>query len=635
MRIEVTRAGPAFEGAPFGDTGPYEMLAGRLWGEVDPAHPLNAVIADLGLAPVNAAGRVEYDCDFHLLKPAGMHRGNRRILYDVLNRGGKVALHTLNDAPRDAEGTMRMACNDPATLADAGNGFLMRQGYTLLWTGWQGRGAIGEGAMAARLPVAQGVTGISREEYVFDHPRSPVTAALSYPAAAMEQAACTLTVRQYPGDPRTAIPAGGWRFVSDTQIEIDRPAGFDAGAIYEFAYPAREATVMGLGFAAVRDAVSFLRHEGPGNPLTGIEHVLAYGMSQAGRFLRDFLHLGFNQDLEGRRVFDGVMACMAGSRRAFVNHRFAQPGRFARQHEDRLFPHDQFPFAYAVTTDPVSGRTDGILARCEETGTSPRVIQTESSADFFQGRASLLATDGLGNDIPVPENVRLYHFAGIQHGGGGDPTLDYARLFPCAAYPPNLADCSGPHRALLTALDRWVSGDALPPPGAFPAAGGGTLVPAAPERYGFPAIPGVTYSGAVNALAEMDYSADPPRAIPGRNYAVLVPAIDADGNERTGVRVPEIAVPVGTHTGWNPRRPGYAGGALSPIGAFLPFAATREERIASGDPRPSLAERYPEDADRERKLVEAAEDLCRRGLLLTEDAAGIAAGVRRRPSRGT
>jgi len=314
-----------------------------------------------------------------------------------------------------------------------------------------------------------------------------------------------------------------------------------------------------------------------------------------------------------------VLACMAGSRKAFVNHAFAQPGRFSRQHEDRLFPHDQFPFSYATTTDPVSSRTDGILARCGASNTCPKIMQTETSSDFFHGRASLLVTDGAGEEIPVPDCVRLYHIAGVQHGGGGDPTVDYARFFPAAAYAPNPADCSELHRALLVALDRWVSDGVPPPPSRFPHPDDGTLTPAMPERYGFPAIPGVSYPGLVNELSEVDYGVQPPRPIPGRDYAVMVPAIDRDGNEVAGVRLPDIAVPRGTHTGWNPRREGYAEGGLSAIGAWFPFAATEEERLASGDPRLSLEERYPTDEDYLRKLAEAAEELCEWGLLLQED----------------
>jgi hypothetical protein len=342
-------------------------------------------------------------------------------------------------------------------------------------------------------------------------------------------------------------------------------------------------------------------------------------MSQAGRFLRDFLYQGFNEDWTASKIFDGVLACMAGARRTFVNYAFAQPGRHARQHEDRLFPHDQFPFSYATMTDPVSGRTDGLLARCEASGTCPKIIQTDSSSEFFHGRASLLVTDGQGREVAVPDTVRLYHLAGVQHGGGGDPTVNYARAFPASEYAPNPADVSAVHRALVVALDQWVSDAVPPPPSQYPGVGDGTLISAKAEHYGFPPIPNVIYPGLVNELAELDYRDQPPRPIPGRDYAVLVPAIDEDGNEISGVRVPAIAAPLGTHTGWSRRRSGYAEGSMTLLGSWFPFARTRAERLASGDPRPSLEERYPTVDDLGRKLVAVAEQLVERRLMLRDD----------------
>ena len=645
MRIEISRIEPAFEGRSFGTVGTYEKIVGRMFGAVDPDHPLNRVIVNLDKAPVNTDGLVDYSSDFYLLKPTDLRRGNRALLYDVLNRGGKVALHALNDALRNPEGGMRIGCNDPSSADDAGNGFLMRQGYTLLWSGWQGGGVMpGDGRMAASLPVAtdQGepIVAMSREEFVFDHLLDPVGAPLSYPASATDPVSCTLTVRQRERDPRTPIPPTHWHFVSDSLIEIARPTGFDAGAIYEFIYPARDPTVMGLGFAAVRDLVTFLRHARCDNARTlnplavdgeiGIDRALAFGVSQAGRFLRDFLYLGFNEYRPGGKVFDGVLACMAGSRRSFVNYQFAQPGRFSRQHEDRLFPHDQFPFSYATTTDPVSGDTDGILARCDASGTCPKTVQTETSSDFFQGRASLLVTDGRGREIPLPDTVRLYQLAGVQHGGGGDPTVDYPRMFPSSAYPPNLADCGNVHRALLVALDAWVSDGTPPPANLFPSLRDGTFVSASPEAYGFPAIPGTSYPGLVNELSELDHSIQPPRPVPGHDYQILVPAIDEDGNEISGVRGPDIAVPRGTHTGWTMRRDGYAEGELGAIGAYFPFAATRKERLAAGDPRLSLEERYPGADDYVGKTADAANELAARGLLLGEDVDRIVEAAKAR-----
>lgn len=643
MRIRLDRIEMAFGGASFGDSGPYEKLIGRAFERLDPAHPLNAGIVDLNRAPVDADGLVPYECDIFLLKPRDLRRGNGALLYDVVNRGNKVALHSFNDAPRDSNNPLAMSVNDPTTPSDAGNGFLMRQGFSILWSGWQGVGVPeGDEVMTARLPVAVAedgpIVGISREEFVFEHSTSPVTAPLTYPAASNDTASCTLTVRQRERDARTTVDARHWRFISDTAIEIDRPDGFDASAIYEFVYPARDPVVAGIGFAAVRDVVSFFRHTptdeaGNDNPLAAdgraIGRTIAFGMSQAGRFLRDFVYQGFNEDLNGRAVFDGLLPSMAGSRKTFTNYPFAQPGRFARQHEDRLFPHDQFPFSYALTTDPISGRTDGILARCARTGTCPKVIQTESSSDFFHGRASLLVSDGNGEPIFVPDEVRLYHFAGVQHGGGG-ATANYARNFPFTKHALNPADFPGVHRALLLALDKWVADGNQPPPSRFPAADDGSLVRAEPDQYGFPAIAGVHYPGLVNELSELDYSSQPPQPIAGRDYAVRVPAIDEDGNEIAGIRVPEVAVPRGTYTGWAPRKAGYAEDELIALGAYFPFPDTRANRETTGDPRASIEERYPTHEDYVRKVAEAARALRDEGLLLDEDIDRIVEAARER-----
>lgn len=636
MKFEITLVEPAFGGSSFGEVGAYEKVTGIMRGALDPADPRNAGIVNLEHAPTNASGLVEYECDFTLLRPADLSRGNGAMLYDVVNRGNKVALHSLNDSPRDAENPAAMAVNAPSSAGDAGNGFLMRHGFSILWSGWQGAGVMGgDNLMAARLPIAknkgQSIIGTSREEYIFEHPKSPVIAPLSYPAASRNISDCTLTIRQREGDVRTEISTDDWRFISDTEIEIDRPDGFDASAIYEFIYEARDPIIMGMGFAAVRDCVAFMRGaEGlltmDGKP--AITRALSFGMSQAGRFLRDFVHQGFNEDLAGNIVFDGMLASMAGSRKTFTNYAFAQSGRFSRQHEDRLFPHDQFPFSYATTTDPISGKTDGIFEGCSAE-TRPKVMQTESSSDFFHGRASLLVTDGQGAEIPIPDGVRFYHFASAQHGGGR-ATANYARNFPFTKYQLNPVDFSGVHRALLLALDRWIVDSTSPPPSQFPNPSDGTLVSAEAETYGFPDIPGVTYPGLVNGLCALDYAVQPPQPIAGQDYAVSVPAIDADGNETAGIRVPEIMVPRGTHTGWAPRKAGYAEGELVALGAYFPFAATKAERLASGDPRGSLEERYPSPDNYIGKISQAAHALCAQGLLLSEDVERIIAEARER-----
>ena len=625
MKIEIARVESAFGGIQFGSAGPYEKIIGRAFGEVDPSHPLNAEIVNLDKAPRNAAGRVDYWMDFCLLKPADLRKGNRHLLYDALNRGDKLALVDLNDAPKG------LGSNELAAAEDAGNGFLMRQGYTILFGAWQGDATPEEGHMLAGFPIASDgpkpIVGKSREEFVFGQDSGSVIAPLTYPANTLDRSAAALTVRQRQKDPRVPIPPQRWRYLSPTRLEIMLADGFDAGAIYEFIYDARDPIVMGLGFAAVRDFVEFMRHAaaddgGRPNPLSLgrdgpiVDNVIAYGRSQPGRFLREFLRLGFNQAPSGRRVFDGIYASIAGSRRIFLNYPFAQPGRFNREHEDHLYPGDQFPFTYATRSDSISGKTDGIMERSLASGTCPKMMHADTSTEFWQGRCSLVVTDEHGKDVVLPEQVRVYAFAGTQHAGPA--MLRHSGVFfQNHAYPLNRLDYGPLNRALLVALQEWVSKGTPPPANQFPGAGDGTLV--SPSELAFPDIPGIHYTGLFNELCELDYGYQPPRPIRGREYPVLVPKVDADGNEIGGIRLPDITVPLGTRTGWNIRSAGCAEGALMVVGSFIPFAATVKERRETGDPRPSLEERYPSHEHYVNAVARAAAALQDERLLLAED----------------
>jgi hypothetical protein len=628
VKIEISRVESAFEGTAFGDVGTYEKIIGRIHGDVDPSHPLNADIVNLDKAPRNTAGRVDYWVDFCLLKPSDMAKSNRRLLCDILNRGNKLALIDLNDT------RLGPTSNDPATVADAGNGFLMRQGYAILFTAWQGDVLPEAGAMQANFPVATNngapIVATAREEVIFGHTDSPAVAPLTYPAHDLDLSAAKLTVRLHEKDARIPVPAQHWRYLSPTQIEIDLMAGFDAGALYEFIYPACDPIVMGLGLAAVRDVVGFMRYEvadaaGLPNPLNlgaqgpAVDFALAYGRSQPGRFLREYVRLGFNQEPEGRKVFDGVYASIAGSRRIFLNHPFSQPGRFHRQQEDRVFPGDQFPFTYATRSDPVSGKTGGILERSLASSTCPMIVHVDSSTEFWQGRSSLLVTDGNGDDIPLPDQVRLYLFSGTGHAGS--TMIEHAPMFSQdAAYPLNLLDYRPLNRSLLIALDQWATQGIAPPESRFPRASDGALTPPLPQSdYGFPNIPGINYTGLINELSEMDYTQQPPQPILGHDYPLLVPTVDADGNEIAGIRLPDVAVPLGTRTGWNPRGAGYSEGALMIVGAYIRFPATAEDRRATGDPRLSIEERYPGRQHYVDAGARAAAKLHEERLLLAED----------------
>jgi Alpha/beta hydrolase domain len=367
IKFEILRTeSPAFEGRTFGAVGTYDRIIARATVAVAPDDPNNSVIVDIGGAPRNAQGLVEAVSDVEILRPTIAANGNRRIFYEVVNRGSKLGLALFNDTG---------IINEPVKAADAGNGFLMNRGYTVVWSGWQGDTAPGGGRLTFSPPTVPEVTGLAREEFIFDHLENPALATLSYPAGDLDPAHTKLTVRQREADSRAAPSDLSVKFEGPNRIAISRPAGFDAGAIYEFIYLAKDLKVMGLGFAATRDIVSFLRNErrdatGTPNVLAGqIDRAIGFGASQSGRYLHDFLYLGFNSDEAGRAVFEGLMPHISGGKKTFTNYRFSQPGRSPYQHGDTVYPGSEFPFSYPVITDSRTGRTDGLLARCLAAGT--------------------------------------------------------------------------------------------------------------------------------------------------------------------------------------------------------------------------------------------------------------------------
>jgi hypothetical protein len=612
--VVTTRESPTFEGVEFGSSGQYERLIGFAKGALDPSDPLNAGIVNIDKAPRNEQGLVEYRVEIDILKPIDPSRGNGWLFYDVLNRGNKLANSFVN---RGGGG------NNPRLASDAGTGFLMNQGYTIVWSAWQGDIAAGDGRMVAEFPIAthgdEPIVGLSREEFIDASGESPFAGNLVYPAADLNPDLATLTVRQNEMDERQTPPGLAWEYVSDSEISITRPDSdeFDAGAIYEFIYPAKDPIVMGIGFAATRDVVSYLRYASDaGNPLKLGGHpyprrAMGLGISQSGRFLRDLIYQGFNQDEAGRQVFDGAVPVIAGSRKTFTNYEFAAPGRYSRQHEDHLFPGDQFPFSYAEVTDPISGRTDSILAECEATDTCPKIMHFDSETELWQARGSLVVTDTTGQDLKLPKNVRAYFASGTQHGPAAEPSFGICQqLSNPLDYAPIL-------RAVVVALEQWVDDGRRPPASRYGSADAGTLVP--PESLDYPEIPGFTFDGLVNGLRLNDHSVQPPAE--GEAYPVLVSKVDADGNAVAGIRHPLLEVPSATHLGWNLRAPGFAEGELcSTTGSYIPFAQDQADREAAGDPRPSLEERYESQGVYLNRVAREAARLVRQRLLLQEDA---------------
>jgi hypothetical protein len=636
IRLQVNRIEPFVDGKEFGAAGPYLRLMGTAQGELDPNHPLNRVIVNLDKAPRNGRGLVEYEVDFYIMRPQDMARGNGKILYEATNRGRKPMHSVLHEVSEGASG----AVNDPTTAADAGNGFAYRAGYTLVWNGWDPDAPRGNNGLSMRAPVAtDGGTPIvktTRDEFVFGTrvPAMRPTAPLSYEAATLDQSQARLTVRVREGDPYTEIPTSQWAYADARSIKL-LPEGtaFQPGLIYDFWYPAKNPKVLGMGFAATRDLVSFLRYQvqdqaGTANPIAlnaatpGVRGVLAFGVSQAGRYLRNHLELGFNQDETGRQVFDGILTHVSGVGKVFANYEFGQPYRTRTQHEDHGFPENHFPFAHATLTDPLTGQTGGLY---RGDGFDPLVMEVNTSTEYWQKGASLLHTDPLGQqDIALPSSVRHYLVAGTQHGGrSGMRAARGNGLFPRNPHDPTPA-----LRALIVALDRWVTEGVEPPASRVPTITAGTLVAA--KDLQFPSIPGMEPPRLANSV---DLLADwvNPKGAPSSAYTALVPQVDADGNETAGIRLPAIAVPLATYTGWNLYKAPYPEGELCDReGSFVPFAATMTEREANGDPRPSLAERYGDHAAYLQQFKASVQELLQARLLLPEDASRLVDEAARR-----
>jgi Alpha/beta hydrolase domain len=646
-RVEIRSRRPFAEGRAFGEVGAYERLDGTIHFAVDPTLAANRAIVDLERAARDAGGRVTFSADLCLLRPADPSRGNDRLLFDVLNRGRKVAVRSLNRAPVDPV---------PTEAIDPGDGFLMRRGWTIAWCGWQWDVVRSPALLGLEAPTAldesdQPIAGQVLVE--FQPNRASHDALLAnrvhrpYSAADPEQPDAQLLVRDWWAGPRATIPRDRWRFARD---DGGRPVpdadhvwladGFVPGRIYEVVYRTRVCPVVGSGLLAVRDCVSFLRYAdaAAGNPCADhVAHAYGFGVSQSGRFLRHFLYLGLNLDEAGRPVFDGVLPHVAGARRGEFNHRFAQPSVQSTAGFGHLMP-----FGFDDQTDPLGGRTDGLLRRQRELGGVPRIVATNTSAEYWRGDCSLLHTDLAGQaDVEPPAGVRVYHFAGTQHGTGVVPLVDVEpNEGTRGAHPFNMVDYSPLLRAALVNLDRWVTEGVEPPPSAFPRLGDGSAVrpavvidafrdlpnvrPPTPER-----VPGMRRLD-LGPRAAAGVGRYPPAA--GEPYPTFVAAVDADRNELAGVRLPDLTVPLATVTGWNTRHPetGGAGQLIPMAGSTLPFAATAEERRRTGDPRPAIAERYRDRDDYLARVRRAAEELVARRYVLPEDVETLVelAGVR-------
>ena len=625
VRLSIERREPVLGGRPFGLAGAYERLIGTVEFALDPSHPRNQAVVDLALAARDARGEVVFSADFDLIKPVDYARGNGRVYYEVPNRGGKGILRRL----QFARGSL-----DPREDTDFGDGWLMRQGYTLAWMGWQWDVPEQPGLLRLRAPIASDgprpISGLVRAVILLDERKGEAPLGdrghLAYPAVDPDGPDSRLYVRDHRLDPPQLVPRKLWRFAGPTTVALE--GGFEPGRVYEVVYKSRDPRVAGCAFTATRDLISFFKNDKtPANPLPGTALAYAHGISQSGRFLRHMLYQGFNQDEAGRRVFDGVIAEVAGAGRGSFNHRFAQASRDGYQHWNILYPTDVFPFTDLPERDPETGETAGLLDRAVASGTTPKLFHVLSAFEYWNRAGSLTHTDAAGTqDAPLAETSRIYFIASAQHGPGSLPAAEGGTSGNGGAYAANPNDYRPALRALVRALDEWVARGVEPPPSRYPRLADGTL--AAPERAGWPALRSVPISLVRNEPVRMDYgpgwsrgviTIEPPRL--GNVYPALVPAVDADGNDRAGVRMPEIAVPLATQTGWNPRHPktGAPDALAGVVGSYLPFARTRAAREASGDPRPSIEERYPDRASYLGRIAEAALALKRDRLLLDED----------------
>lgn len=679
-QIQINTRVLAYGGASFGSVGQYETLRGVAFGEVDPNDPLNEVITDIKLAPRNARGMVEYNMDFWISKPLDMSRANRTLFHDVPNRG----------RVRSLELNVRGSGDNTA-----GDGFLQSQGYTLVDNGWQGDVSTG---LQIRLPVAKNrngseITGRVRAEYILNAaPTSTVdvTEPPAYEAVSTSNAGATLTRRVHQDDAREPIPNSDWAFADCSATpfpgvpstkKVCLKGNFDTNHIYELLYTAKNPMVLGLGFAATRDFISFLRNSNgastgkcgqkdgdedrrrgrrddddddgadghdrrhgpcpaagpmPENPLgDSIQNAIIYGSSQSGRWIRTSIQLGFNRDENRNLVVEGAIPHKASNRGAF-NVRFGQPDRLSgTQHTERQFPGAESSQTWGVSHDRIADVKAGQLDRCRKTHSCPKIFHTNTDTEYWQALMALNTTDSESrHDLKIPKNVRIYLFSGTRHGGG-DVTAQPPTVVPNPPANCQLRTNSNPfihgQRALLVALREWIINGTEPPPSLFPTLDAGTLAPLSDIHY--PYIPAVNFTLAGITTQKFYLDRGPlfnvedisgvMREPPIRRgaYTVRQPQVDADGNTIAGLRNATIEVPLGTYLGWNVRKAGFSeGDSCDLTGAYVPFFRTLAQRLAAGDPRPSLQERYPTHADYVAKVTAAANSLVSARLLLPQDA---------------
>jgi hypothetical protein len=599
----------ALGGVSLGEAGAYERITASVRFAVDPKLPANRIVRDIAFASINAQGLVEFSADLYVLRPRDYHRTNGTVLLEVPNRGNKTIFNSF---------FLARGTQDPQTTADFGDRWLFEQGYVIAWIGWQQD--VAPGLLRLEGPSAAGVSGLARHEFI-----GRAAGPLPFPTSNPSSDHNVLTVRQTAAGARSTVPRNQWHF-AEAGSSIALTGGFRPYSIYELIYVAKDPPITGLGLAAVRDMAAYFKYPQPLNQLLAdqsltTKRVVGYGLSQSGRFLRQFLYDGFNADEQGRQVFDGLIVDAAGAGRGSFNHRFAAAGRQGSSVNEHFWPVDIFPFTDVPQTDSETGRTDGLLVRSEQQHVTPKLMLVNSSVEYWARAASLLATSvDAGTDIAPAASTRIYFVAGTTHGGA-----EYPPVARGTRYIDNFATKYLAVRALLAAMQSWLADGRLPPPSVYPKRT--ELAP--PGRLQPPRVPGFPWPAAAPAIHRLDFGPrfesegivdrNPPAL--GRTYPILVPRVDLDGNDIGGIRLPRVAVPLGTYTGWNYVEPAPA--ELNPLagltGSFLPFAPTKAARERAHDPRLSIEERYSTRDDFLKQVRAEARRLSSTGYMLERD----------------
>ena len=630
VRVEISSRVEVLGGKAFGDAGAYERITGRVYFSLAVANAHNRRIVDLSNAVNLKNGAVEFSSDFIAVRPKDPQKSNGSMLLEVPNRGRGRIISLVDGGDWDLK-------------SDAGDAWLLRQGFTIVSLGWQWD-AQGADALRFFAPVARQdgktIAGLLRGDLMpskvmveipLGHLITGTIGGVEYPVSAPNDPRNVLTVRDFPSAQRAVIPRAEWQFAhmadgklspSDRFIHLN--GGFQPGKIYEYVYVVADPVVAGGGFAAIRDFASYAKHSR--DAVAPAERVYGQGISQDGRFLRDLLYQGFNADEEGRIALDGVLAHVGGAGRGSFNYRFAQPSRDAQPTSSIFFPTDVFPFTDQPEHDPVTGQTGGLLDLATQEKVVPKIFFSCTSYEYWGRAAALIHISADGkHDAAISNNVRIYHFTGLQHFSGPFPpqkgTGDLLGQEPESPLPIKYF-----WRSMISNMDAWVRSNTPPPPSSYPKIADGNLVPL--SEYAFPVIPGVNRPHEANEAYRLDFgpnwrqgvlSIEPPKVGPA--FPVLVPQVDADGNERDGVRLPEISVPLATYASWNLRDPsiGAPNQRVAFEASYLPFPQTAADRQRTKDPRKSIAERYHDRDDYMTRYKAAVDDLMTARWILRED----------------